>query len=168
MLETSISVGEYLSGDFEPDVDYVDGHIEERNVGEREHGEMQYRITTLLKRTRKLAVYLETRIRVSPTRYRVPDICAYREKTTERVFTRPPLLCVEILSPEDRLGLTRKRVEDYLAIGVPSVWILDPCEKKAYVVDPAHGLREVNGEIATADGSVVLPLSEVFSDEEIF
>ncbi len=31
---TLISVAEYLASNYEPDCDYVDDHIEERNVGE--------------------------------------------------------------------------------------------------------------------------------------
>ena len=38
---TVISVEEYLSHTYEPDCDYIDGHIEERNVGETDHSWLQ-------------------------------------------------------------------------------------------------------------------------------
>jgi hypothetical protein len=44
MLETLVSVREYLSTAYYPDVDYVDGQLEDRNVGEKEHGELLMRI----------------------------------------------------------------------------------------------------------------------------
>jgi len=112
MLETSISVREYLSTAYHPDVDYVDGAIEERNVGEREHGELQARVCFLLKQHRVLVPYLATRLRVSATRYRVSDVCAYEKRSKESVFTEPPALSVEILSPEDRVQRITKVAQD--------------------------------------------------------
>lgn len=32
-----VSVAEYLASSYRPDCDYVDGVIEERNLGEKEH-----------------------------------------------------------------------------------------------------------------------------------
>jgi len=168
MLDTLISVRQYLSTAYHPDVDYVDGVIEERNVGEREHGEMQFRMTLLLKRQRILFPYMETRLRVSATRYRVPDVCAYDKKSTESVFTQPPALCVEVLSPEDRMNRISKVAQDYLSLGVPTVWVLDPLEKRAYLADTLAGFHEVKDRIATTDGRVSFPLAEIFSEEDLF
>jgi Uma2 family endonuclease len=166
MPEALVPVGEYLSTAYHPDVDYVEGQLEDRNRGEREHGELQARIWLLLKRHRGLQPFIETRLMISPSRYRVPDICAY-EKPEDSIFTRPPALCVEILSPEDRMSRIMNVVRDYLAMGVQTVWVLDPLEKKAYVAEGAVSLREASGSIAAADGRVTLELDEVFSDEEL-
>ena len=92
MLDTLVSVREYLSTAYHPDVNYVDGQLEERNVGEKEHGKLQARVYFLLKKMRVLVPFLETRVRVSATRYRVPDICAYEAEPEESVFTQPPVL----------------------------------------------------------------------------
>jgi Uma2 family endonuclease len=54
-----------------------------------------------------------------------------------------------------------KVVQDYLQMGVPNVWILDPWNKQAYIAD-AGGLRVVTDRIGTADGRVVFRLEEVF------
>ncbi len=167
MLDTLISEREYLSTAYHPDVDFVDGHIEERNVGEREHGELQWRVSYLLKRQR-FAAYIETRLKVSATRYRIPDICAYAERQTDSVLKNPPLLCIEVLSPEDRIHRTARVAEDYLAMGVATVWLLDPLERKAYVVDAIHGLHEVKENIAAADGRITFTLEEIFSSEDVF
>ena len=52
MLETIVPIEEYLSTTYRPDVDYVEGRLEDRNRGEKEHGELQARIWHLLKRHR--------------------------------------------------------------------------------------------------------------------
>jgi hypothetical protein len=36
-----ISVGEYLKNSYRPDCDFVDGRIEERNLGEHDHAALQ-------------------------------------------------------------------------------------------------------------------------------
>jgi Uma2 family endonuclease len=38
----------------------------------------------------------------------------------------PPELVVEILSPDDRRGEAMEKLEEYLAMGVDLVWIVDP------------------------------------------
>jgi len=168
MVHVAVPVEEYLSTAYHPDVDYIGGHIEERNVGEKEHGKLQFRITFPLKRLRRVVPFIETRLRIAPDRYRVPDVCAYEKEPDESIFTKPPVLCIEILSPEDRMSCVTNVVQDYLSMGVPTVWVLDPLEKKAYVADAAVGLREVTGEIAATGQQVTLTLEEIFSDEDLF
>jgi hypothetical protein len=166
--QTLISVREYLSTSYQPDVDYVDGEIEERNVGEKEHGQLQLRMAFLLTLQQKLLPFLDTRLRVSPTRYRVPDLCAYEKEPDESVFSQPPDLCIEILSPEDRLSRCVKVVQDYLSIGVPTVWVLDPLEKIAYVATQTEAFHQVRDRIATSDGKVEFTLEQIFSNERLF
>jgi Uma2 family endonuclease len=167
MMRTSVSAQEYLATAYHPDVDYIDDRVEQRNVGEKEHGKLQFRIAYLLKRSR-LPAFIETRLKISATRYRVPDVCAYHQEPDESIFTHPPLLCVEILSPEDRMSRSLTVVQDYLSIGVPVVWLLDQLEKRAYVADPATGIREVAHEISADEERITFPLSEIFSDEDLF
>ena len=104
---------------------------------------------------------------MSATRYRVPDVCVYEKEPEESVFTQPPLLCVEILSPEDRMSRISRVIDDYIGLGVTTVWILDPLERKSYLADAASGLREVSGNPGITD-SVSLTTEELFSEEELF
>jgi Uma2 family endonuclease len=101
-----VSVGEYLSSSYEADCDYVDGLLEERNWGEWDHNRLQGVLVTYLgnrERQWKVWVVLEQRIRIGPRRFRIPDVCVIpRNRETEQVPTKPPLVCIEILSPEDR------------------------------------------------------------------
>src|SRR5688572_20804015 len=133
--ETAISVREYLSTSYSPDCDYVDGVVEERNLGERDHARLQMKVAAYFyNREKEWGIYVvpEQRVQVSPTRFRIPDVCAVLGEPDEQIFRTPPFICVEILSPEDRLAKVRERMDDYLAFGVRYVWLLDPQVRKAY------------------------------------
>jgi Uma2 family endonuclease len=62
---------------------------------------------------------------LSSTKYLIPDVIAAPEIQSPYP-TDPVLLCVEILSPEDRVGATLAKCEDYHAWGVPFCWVIDP------------------------------------------
>jgi Uma2 family endonuclease len=75
---TLISVEEYLATSYRPDCDYVDGRIEERNLGEWDHSKLHAAITAYFYQRRKtwnISVTPEQRVQVSPTRFRIPDVC---------------------------------------------------------------------------------------------
>lgn len=126
----------YLSTSYRPDCDYLDGVVLERNVGERDHSRLQALLAGyFLVREEQwgVRVFTEQRIQVKPFRFRVPDICVVLGATPdEQIFTQPPLLCIEILSPSDRLAEMQERVDDYLAFGVKHVWLINPQARKAY------------------------------------
>jgi Uma2 family endonuclease len=104
-------------------------------------------------------------VQVKRTCHRVPDICVVLgAKPTEQILTKPPFLCIEILSPEDRMRRVKIRIADYLAMGVPYVWVLDPQTRQAYVATPTKALREVKtGTLRTENPVLEVPLAEVFA-----
>ena len=70
---------------------------------------------------------------VSTTRVRIPDVCLVsRELPVEQVITRPPIVVVEILSPEDRVRRYNDRLEDYRAMGVNNIWVIDLATQKGF------------------------------------
>ena len=159
---TLASVNEYLSTSYRPDREYIDGVILERNVGEFDHANLQMAIASYLYTRRKelgITVVPEQRVQVSPTRFRVPDVCVTLAEP-EQIFTKPPFICIEILSPEDRLSATQERVTDYLNMGVPYVWILDPKARVAYRCT-VEGMHRVN-ELRTENPTIVVPLPDLF------
>lgn len=164
---TLITIDEYLHTPYDPDCDYVDGVIEERNLGETSHATFQALITVHLMQQRRAAgihVMTEARIQTQPTRFRIPDIVVTNGKPTERLLSTPPLLCVEILSPEDRLSRIQARADEYLAMGVPEVWIVDPESLRTYICD-SSGLNEVRDRLlVTKDGRVRLDLDAIEQD----
>jgi len=163
---TLISVEDYLASAYEPDCDFVDGHIEERNVGEWDHSRLQLKVGAYLLAhygDTGLEVATELRIRVTQTRVRIPDICVFLQNPGERVPTKPPFICIEILSPEDRMSRVEVRINDYLSMGVRYVWVLDPETKQAFTATAAAGLQEVkSGVLKTGNPVIEVPPSEIF------
>jgi Uma2 family endonuclease len=131
-----VAIETYLKTSYHPDRDYVDGEIEERNLGEFDHAELQMAVGAWFFARRKewnVHVLTEQRVRVSATRVRIPDICLIsRDLPTEQVITHPPLVVIEILSPEDRARRYNDRLEDYRAMGVKNIWVLDPATQAGF------------------------------------
>ena len=165
---TAISVAQYLSSTYEPDCDYVDGVIEERNVGERTHARLQARIAAFLFSRYEalgIGVFTEICIQVSATRFRIPDICAALGDPGEEVLAKPPFLCVEILSPEDRMSRLEIRIQDYLQMGVQYVWVLDPLTRQAYLATAAEGLREIKNSVLRIENpELEMPLAGLWAE----
>jgi len=161
-----ISVAEYLATSYRPDCDYIDGHIEERNLGEWDHANLQTAVAAYFRTRRKqwgVIAVVEQRVQVKPNRFRIPDVCVVLCDPGERILTKPPFICIEILSSEDRMTRVRDRVKDFLDMGVPYVWVLDPQARTAYCATAAEGLREIrSGILTTENPSLEVPLSELF------
>lgn len=159
---TLTSVESYLSAVYDPDVDYVDGALEDRNVGEKDHAKLQLKVARLLDSLGGYFVTIETRIRISDARYRVPDICVYDREPDEQVFTAPPLLIVEILSPEDRMSRMQEKMEDYCRMGCHDIWILDPARRKAYRYETPATIEVFDGLTVGRDSRLSLSLPQIF------
>jgi Uma2 family endonuclease len=164
---TLISVGEYLATTYRPDCEMIDGELIERNFGEYEHANLQGALTGWFysrQREWNIRVLPQQRIKVSASRYRIPDVCILtRDQPIEPVFTHPPLICIEVLSKDDSLRSMQDRIDDYLSFGVANVWILDPAMRRAYVCDRT-GLHEPeNNRLEAAGTPIVLSLAELFS-----
>jgi Uma2 family endonuclease len=156
-----ITIAEYLASTYEPDCDYVDGELEDRNVGEKDHSKVQFKVQLLLSAIAGLHIFPEVRIRVSESRYRVPDVAVYLDEPDEQVFTTPPYLVIEILSPEDRWSRVTRKLDDYAAMGCPNIWVLDALQRRAYRRGET-GTSEVHDVLSTADARVTLRLTDIW------
>jgi Uma2 family endonuclease len=162
------TVREYLSTSWSPDREFVDGRIEERNLGEKEHSIIQRYLTVLfaLKRAEwGVEVFPELRTQTASRNFRVPDVLVVRKGDSfERYVTRPPLIAVEILSPEDRLSAMQEKAAEYLRFGIENIWIIDPEPRIAYRYTAA-GLEEVHtGELTVPGTPIRVVLSELFAE----
>jgi Uma2 family endonuclease len=93
--------------------------------------------------------------------FRVPDVCVVAgPEPEEQIFRSPPFICIEILSPDDRMARVQQRVDDYIAFGVPYIWILNPENHKAYRCT-REGMLEVR-EIRTVNPEIEVPLEALF------
>src|SRR5271157_1579799 len=78
---TLISVQEYLATGYRPDRDFIDGELQERNLGELEHSLLQTAIGAWFWTRQKewnVVPVVEQRVQVAPTRFRVPDVTVLR------------------------------------------------------------------------------------------
>lgn len=161
-----IPVSEYLNTSYDPDCDYVNGEVQERNLGEQDHSDLQTLIAVLLYAPKNLAfirVNTELRVQVKHDRYRVPDICVRRKSApSEQVVVHPPLLCIEILSPEDTLVRTQQKVRDYLDMGVREVWVVNPESRSVMIFAGAGMLEHSAGEITVPETPVALAIADIF------
>ena len=164
MATTQVSLNEYLATDYEPDCDYVDGELEERNVGEKEHSAVQaffVKWLALHEEQWKLEAYPEIRMRVSATRVRIADIAVLPVTSSyEGVLTTAPVAVVEVLSPEDRVSRYQARLDDYRAMGVANIWVIDPMRHKAY--DCSQGGWQPVELFLIATHSVEIPLDPLW------
>ena len=162
-----VSIREYLHTRYRPDADYVDGAIEERNTGELDHGRMQGWLYSLLSASPAelhFECVPELRIRVSERRVRVPDLCLTRiDHAEEQVVETPPLLCIEILSPEDTIPRTMLRVRDFLTMGVPEVWIVDPARRTVHLCTLSATTLQTEGALQVPETPITLSIEEAFS-----
>ncbi len=97
-----------------------------------------------------------------PDTVRGPDLTFYEDSQTaddmERQFAAaPPVLAVEVLSPNDRVNRTVLRISQMLALGVKMIWIVDPETRDVSVYrtgrDPqlVPALDELTGEDVLPD-----------------
>jgi Uma2 family endonuclease len=133
---TQISLGEYLNTNYRPDCEYVDGEVRERNVGKWEHARIQILLGAwfVAHESRwNVISSTEQRMRVSPTRVRVPDLVVLRPGRQPEILVEPPLLVIEILSPGDSYSDLQERSRDYQRMGVETVWIVDPATRSGRI-----------------------------------
>ncbi len=143
---THLPVEVYLRSSYEPDAEYVDGKIERRPAGEWDHSSWQHAIQKwfwLHEKEWDIRVLLSLRTHVAETRYRVPDVTVLdRSRPIEQIITHPPLAVFEVLSPEDRVQRLKRKLEDYRAMGIPEIWVIDPQDNTFYRYEDLQLVRK--------------------------
>lgn len=127
-----LPVSEYLRTTYRPDREYIDGELRERNVGKWEHARVQALLAAWFvqhESTWNIISSTEQRTRVTANRIRIPDVVVLRPRPQPDVLTDPPLLIVEILSPDDTCSELQERCEDYRRMGVETIWLIDPATR---------------------------------------
>ena len=141
MATTLITPEEYLRTSFDGlDCEYVDGEIVERNGGEQQHSKAQVRLVEIVYELRKTTLayaFLSLRLKLSETRYRIPDVSIFAgQEPTENIPSTPPLVVVEIVSRDERSTKIVEKLEDYHAWGVPHIWLIDPWQRALSAYGP--------------------------------
>jgi Uma2 family endonuclease len=162
---TQISVDEYLKTSYRPDRDYVDGEVRERNLGEYDHSRPQMRLIMFFgarEQEWRIRVVPEQRVQVSTHRFRIPDVCVVlADSPVEAIFRHPPLICIEILSKDDSFKSIVERLDDYAAMGVANVWVIEPVTRRGYTYS-AGFMEATDGVLRVQDSDIAVPLASIF------
>ena len=153
-------VEEYLRLTGKPYCEYRDGVVSEKAMPTKLHSIIQ-RVLMMLLAKQGAEVFPELTMRITPTRYLVPDV-AVAVDFPGPYPTEAVLLCCEILSPEDRLGATLGKCEEYHAWGVPFCWVIDPVKRTAWEYHAAAEPVRVTETLRAGELSV--DLEELFSE----
>ncbi|MGV0106342.1 putative restriction endonuclease domain-containing protein [Nostoc sp. DSM 114160] len=152
---TSITFEEYLTYDDSNGFHYelVDGKLELMNPPTIEHFLIVDFLDTALKAEIKRCnstwlTFRESGVRTGRNKSRLTDLClvtleqARELLNASAVFESPPLLIVEMVSPESMKRDYRYKRSEYAALEVPEYWIVDPLATKVSVLLLEDGFYE--------------------------
>jgi Uma2 family endonuclease len=111
----------------------------------------------------RIRVVPEQRVQVKPTRFRIPDLCVVlADSPVEAIFRTPPFICIEILSKDDTFKSITERLDDYLAMGVPNIWVIDPHGRRGYIYNADGFVEAKDGTLRVPNSKIALPLASIF------
>lgn len=95
-------------------------------------------------------------VKRDPDTVRGPDVSLYLDHKKYEDLDRRypeafPALIVEVLSPNDRLGKTIKRLQRFLATGVPLAWMVDPESRNVSFFRPGQAPLVLDEDQEIAD-----------------
>ena len=157
---TLVPVEEYLRYSEKPYCEYKDGVMNPKAMPTKFHSIIQFALQVLL-RAQGVRPLAELTVRISATKYLIPDVVVARHFPGPYP-TEPVQLCCEILSPEDRLGAMLGKCEEYHAWGVPYCWVIDPVKRTAWEYHAAT--EPVRVTTALQAGELAVSLQELFSE----
>jgi Uma2 family endonuclease len=162
---TLVSLEDYLKSSYSPDREYRDGVLVERNVGTKKHSRLQVKLTKYVADREKqwnVEVYTELRVKVRETWYPIPDVCIYSTPDPEERYpSTPPLLWIEILSPDDRMVDVWAKADQLIANGVPYVWVIDPNTLESELWTTSGRQQVPDKTLRLPNSPIVIPLAEV-------
>jgi Uma2 family endonuclease len=130
---SNLSVEEFhrLYDGEKPAFEYWFGEAIQKIMPSNLHGVVQFVIMLML-RNLGWSVASEVRLKVVREAEPVPDVIAVHGKLPKHYPQTAPELCIEILSPGDRLQRTLWKAHHYLDWGTRFVWIIDPEARTAW------------------------------------
>ncbi len=159
-----VPLEEYLTQIDNTRSEYVDGVLIDKPAPTWMHGVLQAWIAVLImRRFPQYVAAAKAHPRLRDTEFRLPDIAVqFRDVACKESYAQqPPVVCIEILSPEDRLGATFAKCERYHGWGVPVCWVVDPMRRRAWSYERGGEPLQVNEHLTTDD--IRLDFAEVFS-----
>ena len=163
---TLVTVEEYFAISEKPYFEYLDGVLRQKSMPTRKHGKMEFRLSDLIGQSELgFDATAEQTVRLSERRYLVPDVAVVRVSEIEDPYpTKPVFLCIEILSPDDRLGDTVAKCEEYHAWGVPFCWIVDPEDKRCWEYRAGGQPNQISQDGHLTAQELSLSVIDIFAD----
>lgn len=162
-----VPVEKYLNSGYRPDMEYVDGLLQERSLPTIAHSLLQMILLRWFIEFEKALQFLplpEVRTQiVECARYRIPDVALVPVPLPSgRVITTVPWVIFEILSPDDRTSEQLERFRDYQRIGVGHVIVLDPERLLAYRFDRGSLIQSAFTALELPTGTLPFRSQELF------
>lgn len=154
-----------MNTSYDPDVEYVQGVLVERDAGDWLHAVVHGNVVhSLNQKVPYLKVAPELRSRMTETGYRLPDVCALLAAPKGRYLTEAAYLVVEVLSEGDTMTLVMEKLREYAQKGVHNILVIDP-RLRLMSIYRHPVLHEVDGDrVATEEQQVWLTRSEIFAE----
>ena len=162
---TAVSVEEYLRTAYKPNCELVDGVVIPKAMGTWKHGWLQLRIADLIRSAfPHYEPVPELTVRINATQFLVPDLVVQRRDQRQDPYpTSPVHLCVEILSPEDRVKEVFSKCQTYHDWGTPYAWVLDPVARRAWQCSRGAVPREIGAAGELTAGDIHIRIADIFS-----
>jgi Uma2 family endonuclease len=74
-------------------------------------------------------------MRLTNKRVLIPDVAVFHQTEPGDLPDSPPLIAIEVLSPDDRPREVENKLREYRAWGVPHVWLVDPHSRRLYAYE---------------------------------
>jgi Uma2 family endonuclease len=153
----------------------IDGEIVRMSPSGAEHGRVAMNLGAILRQHVKAhglgkVFAAETGFKLAPRRVRAPDVAFVRaERLTQGIpakfFDGAPDLAVEVVSPSDSWPDVEAKVEDWLARGARSCWVVDPKARRVVVYRPDGRAARLDDKAVVTDDTLPglsLPVAEIF------
>jgi Uma2 family endonuclease len=166
---TLIPIEQYLKTSYCPDVEFIDGELREKPVVQSVHSQWVHsQLQALLSAwfvqhddAWKIQVGVEARTRVAEARVRLPDVVVLKAGPQPQTLVDPPLIVIEILSPDDSYTETERRARDYQSMGIENIWLIDPDTRTARVCR-GESWTEI-ARFTVADSPIYLDVKTLFA-----
>ena len=126
----AVTMEQYLSTSYRPDVEFLDGELKERGMVSPTRGRVQSLLGLwfgLHEEEWGIQTLVEARTKVSERAVRLPDLTVLvAGPLPKKALTDPPLLAIEVLSESDSYRDLKGRASDLASMGVQNLWLTDP------------------------------------------
>jgi Uma2 family endonuclease len=147
---TLVSEQDYLGSHYEPDCEFEDGVLIERHVGTEKHSWLQAALAAYIFRRRKA--------------WGVNVCIVQGERPATPIFELPPLVAIEILSPEDRPLRVDRTIAEWLEFGVGYVWVIDPETLESILHTSLGRVPVADATLRIAGTGIEIPLLKLEED----